>query len=76
MVTLGVETGDHFHWNAQPELEREVRGYVEAPIEEDLDRPEIQDAVTWEEGHGRVENRRYLLSTDFNAVTVRSELIE
>ena len=51
----------------QPDLEREVRGYFEPAMEEDIDRPEIQEVVRSEEGQGPVENKSYFLSTDLIA---------
>ena len=53
----------------QPELEREVRGYFEAAMEEDLGHPEIGHEATSEEGHGRIEHRSYFLSTDLSSLS-------
>lgn len=53
----------------QPQLEREVRGYFEAAIEEDFSHPEIGHEATSEEGHGRIEHRSYFLSTDLSSLS-------
>ena len=54
----------------QGTLEKEVRGYFDAAGEDDCLRSEIEEEVTSEEGHGRVENRSYFLSTDLSSLTV------
>ena len=54
----------------QPILDKEVRGYFDAAEEDNFDRPEIEEKVTSEEGHGRVEYRSYFLSTDLSSLTV------
>ena len=51
-------------------LDREVREYFEAAAADDFDRPEIEEEVTAEDGHGRVEHRSYFLSTDLSSLTV------
>ena len=54
----------------QGNLEKEVVAYFESAREDDFDRPEIEDEVTANEGHGRVEHRSYFLSTDLSSLTV------
>ena len=54
----------------QGTLDKELRGYFDAAEEDDFDRPEIEEEVTSEEGHGRVECRSYFLSTDLSSLTV------
>ena len=54
----------------QGNLEKEVVAYFESAREDDFDRPEIEDEVTSNEGHGRVEYRSYFLSTDLSSLTV------
>ena len=49
---------------------REVQGYFEAAQEESFKWPEIQYEQTMDKGHGRVEHRRYFLSTDLSGLSV------
>ena len=54
----------------QGTLEKEVQAYFDAAGEDDFLRPEIEEAATSEEGHGRIEHRSYFLSTDLSSLTV------
>ena len=54
----------------QEQLAREVRGYFEAAEGDDFEWPEIENEETSDEGHGRVENRSYFLSTDLSHLSV------
>ena len=53
----------------QEQLDREVRQYFDAARGKDFKCKEIQNDETAEDGHGRVEYRNYLLSTDLSALS-------
>ena len=53
----------------QEQLGREVRQYFDAARGKDFQFKEIQNDQTAENGHGRVEYRSYLLSTDLSALS-------
>ena len=54
----------------QGTLEKEVQAYFDTAGDDDFLRPEIEEAATSEEGHGRIEHRSYFLSTDLSSLTV------
>ena len=54
----------------QEVLAREVRGYFPTAQGESFKRPQMQHEETLDKGHGRVEHRRYFLSTDLSGLSV------